>query len=188
MTCIPHAYLLHDALSTQLLPYGLPASRFPRLESCCVFRGSGEQLNDAFLVGLEVPPGSRVVGYTVQEAGLRGLPGLYLTSVKRGAGVVHAVGPDFIISTSDVLFFAGELNEVRCFRTLQELGKSAIALFRFSAVLHAGPLRIGHCSTWAMGHGGAGHRARGTGHGEFCVNSMLCLLSASPLGGACFCH
>ena len=44
---------------------------------------------------------------------MRGLPGLYLTSVKRGGSIIHAVGPDFIVATGDVLFFAGELSQVR---------------------------------------------------------------------------
>lgn len=36
----------------------------------------------SFLVGLEVPTHSRVVGISVDEAGLRGLDGLYLASVR----------------------------------------------------------------------------------------------------------
>ena len=52
------------------------------------------------------------IGRTLAEAGLRGLDGLYLTSVKRASTVIHAVGPDFIIMQSDVLFFAGELKMV----------------------------------------------------------------------------
>lgn len=90
-----------------------PLSPQPPRAARCSGGDGGHHFGDAFLVGLAVQPGSRVAGCTVQEAGLRGLPGLYLTSVKRGAGVVHAVGPDFIVSTGDVLFFAGELHEAR---------------------------------------------------------------------------
>lgn len=57
--------------------------------------------------------GSPAIGRSLAEAGLRGLDGLYLTSVKRSATVVHAVGPDFIIMRDDVLFFAGELTKVK---------------------------------------------------------------------------
>lgn len=70
-------------------------------------------IDDAFLVGLLVEAGSLAIGRTLAEAGLRGLDGLYLTSVKRSATVVHAVGPDFIIMRDDILFFAGELTKVR---------------------------------------------------------------------------
>lgn len=64
-------------------------------------------------MGLLVQAGSPAIGRTLADAGLRGLDGLYLTSVKRSATVVHAVGPDFIIMRDDVLFFAGELSKVK---------------------------------------------------------------------------
>lgn len=70
-------------------------------------------MDDAFLVGLLVDAGSPAIGRSLAEAGLRGLDGLYLTSVKRSATVIHAVGPDFIIMRDDVLFFAGELTKVK---------------------------------------------------------------------------
>lgn len=77
---------------------------------CC----SGDStLEDAFLVGLSVGAGSPAIGRSLAEAGLRGLDGLYLTSVKRSATVIHAVGPDFIVMRDDVLFFAGELAGVK---------------------------------------------------------------------------
>jgi TrkA-C domain len=69
-------------------------------------------LEDAFLVGLKVLADSPATGRTVAEAGLRGLDGLYLTSVKRGDQVIHAVGPDFLVLAKDILFFAGDLPKV----------------------------------------------------------------------------
>ena len=77
---------------------------------CCRDEGS---IEDAFLVGLLVDAGSPAIGRSLAGAGLRGLDGLYLTSVKRSATVIHAVGPDFIIMRDDVLFFAGELTKVK---------------------------------------------------------------------------
>lgn len=77
---------------------------------CCRDAGS---IEDAFLVGLLVDAGSPAIGRSLAGAGLRGLDGLYLTSVKRSATVIHAVGPDFIIMRDDVLFFAGELTKVK---------------------------------------------------------------------------
>lgn len=69
--------------------------------------------NDAFLVGMEVLPSSSVVSKTVDVAGLRGLDGLYLTCVKRGDRVTHAVAPDFTVLAGDVLFFAGDVAKVQ---------------------------------------------------------------------------
>jgi hypothetical protein len=59
-----------------------------------------------------VQTGSPAIGRSVAEAGLRGLDGVYLTSVKRGEQVIHAVGPDFIVLPGDILFFAGDLPKV----------------------------------------------------------------------------
>jgi K+/H+ antiporter YhaU regulatory subunit KhtT len=41
-------------------------------------------------------------------AGLRNLDGQYVTSVRRGSELVHAVGPEFMLATGDVLYLSGE--------------------------------------------------------------------------------
>lgn len=77
-----------------------------------MYRRADDGLEDAFLVGLQVQTGSPAIGRTVVQAGLRGLDGLYLTSVKRGETITHAVGPDYVILHNDILFFAGDLPKV----------------------------------------------------------------------------
>ena len=67
--------------------------------------------SENFTVGCSVRHNSPACGKTVADAGLRGLDGLYLTSVQRGAKVVNAVGPDFMINESDILFFTGLVDE-----------------------------------------------------------------------------
>jgi hypothetical protein len=76
------------------------------------YRKAGHALEDAFFVGLQVRASSQVIGSTVAEAGLRGLDGLYLTSVKRGGTTTHAVSPEFVLLKDDILFFAGDLSKV----------------------------------------------------------------------------
>lgn len=71
-----------------------------------------EPLASAFLVGMQVCSGSPAAGRTVAEAGLRGLGGVFLTSVRRRGTVSHAVGPDHLLATGDVLFFAGDLSKL----------------------------------------------------------------------------
>jgi hypothetical protein len=78
--------------------------------NCC--RKADHSLEDAFLVGLQVQSSSHVIGSTVALSGLRGLDGLYLTSVKRGETITHAVSPDFVLLQDDILFFAGDLPKV----------------------------------------------------------------------------
>jgi di/tricarboxylate transporter len=63
--------------------------------------------NGDFFIGLMVKPSSPAIGMTIEDAGLRHLEGVYLTSVRRQGRVLHAVGSEFIISSGDVLYFSG---------------------------------------------------------------------------------
>ena len=60
------------------------------------------------LAASQVLPTSEIVGRTVEGAGLRGLDGLYLTSVIRGETVARAIGRDFLLQAGDILLFTGE--------------------------------------------------------------------------------
>eukprot|EP01025_Chloroclados_australasicus_P010269 TRINITY_DN140_c1_g1_i2.p1 TRINITY_DN140_c1_g1~~TRINITY_DN140_c1_g1_i2.p1 ORF type:complete len:897 (-),score=140.21 TRINITY_DN140_c1_g1_i2:813-3503(-) len=66
-----------------------------------------------FMLGLQVPASSSVANKTIESAGLRGLDGLYLASVKRDGTVFHAVGPEFVLAAWDVLYFTGMLDKVQ---------------------------------------------------------------------------
>ena len=59
------------------------------------------------LVGARVEGWSPAVGHTVAASGLRGLPGLYLVSVRRGEALLRAIGPEFILNQGDILYFTG---------------------------------------------------------------------------------
>ncbi|EEH51451.1 divalent Anion:Na+ symporter family [Micromonas pusilla CCMP1545] len=65
--------------------------------------GRGEDL----IVGARLQAWSAAVGRTVAGSGLRGLPGLYLVSVKRDETLMRAVGPEFVLAQGDVLYFTG---------------------------------------------------------------------------------
>eukprot|EP00890_Picochlorum_soloecismus_P001706 jgi/Picsp_1/2536/NSC_00767-R1_sodium sulfate co-transporter len=60
-----------------------------------------------FFIGLLVKPSSPDVGMTIEDAGLRHLEGVYLTSVRRRGKVIHAVGSEFSIASGDILYFSG---------------------------------------------------------------------------------
>ena len=66
---------------------------------------------DDFLIGLQVLPSSPCVGRSVETAGLRGLPGLFLVCVRRCGETYHAVGPEFVLAAGDVLYFTGVLDQ-----------------------------------------------------------------------------
>ena len=63
-------------------------------------------------VAMAVPAGSPMIGKSIEDAGLRALPGLYLFGIHRNSSDLHAVGPDEIIQENDRLLFTGILDSV----------------------------------------------------------------------------
>ncbi|MCB0395132.1 MAG: SLC13 family permease [Flavobacteriales bacterium] len=60
-----------------------------------------------YFVEAEVQQGSRLVGVSVEDAGLRNLRGLYLIEVVRQKKTIAPVSPGEILETGDVLIFTG---------------------------------------------------------------------------------
>ncbi len=65
-----------------------------------------------YQVEMVVRNDSPVAGRSIEEAGLRHLPGLYLTQIERGEQVMSAVGPDEVLHGGDILSFTGILESV----------------------------------------------------------------------------
>jgi len=61
---------------------------------------------------MTVEPGGSLVGQTIEEAGLRHLPGLYLAEIQREDEVVSNVGPSERLRASDLLILVGALESV----------------------------------------------------------------------------
>lgn len=82
-------------------------------------RRRGPQSNDEdaareYLAEVELIGDSPLVGRTVQEAGLRGLPGLFLVEIRRAAGfVVRPVAPQDRLRAGDHLVFTGLADTVK---------------------------------------------------------------------------
>lgn len=60
-----------------------------------------------YTTAMRVEPASRLVGQTVEEAGLRHLPGLYLVEIDRDGRTLTPVAPDETLRGEDRLVFAG---------------------------------------------------------------------------------
>ena len=60
-----------------------------------------------YTVEMIVEPGSPIVDKTIEDAGLRHLPGMYLVEINRGDDVIGAVSPLFRLQAEDRLVFAG---------------------------------------------------------------------------------
>ena len=65
-----------------------------------------------YTVELVVQPGGPLVGKSVEVAGLRHLPGLFLAEIERGQLVLPAVAPTEVLQASDRLIFVGIVESV----------------------------------------------------------------------------
>ena len=65
-----------------------------------------------YLVELMVQPTCPLIGKTVEEAGLRQLPGLFLIEISRGDEVITPVTPNDIIASHDRMVFTGVVETI----------------------------------------------------------------------------
>ena len=72
-------------------------------------------------VVMRVEEGSPIVGSSIEAAGLRSLPGLYLFGIERDGKVLHAVSPEEPLAAGDRLLFAGILESVVDLRRIRGL-------------------------------------------------------------------
>ncbi|MBN2520881.1 MAG: SLC13 family permease [Bacteroidales bacterium] len=75
-----------------------------------------------YLVEAQIRPNSKLIGKTIEEAGLRNLKGLFLVEVIRKSYKITAVSPNVVLNEEDILIFAGETG------TIADLIKSDIGL------------------------------------------------------------
>jgi di/tricarboxylate transporter len=74
-----------------------------------------EQLGETrreYLAEMLVQPGCRLVGQSVEGAGLRQLPGLFLIEIERDGNIIGPVGPDDVIEADDRLVFTGIVSSI----------------------------------------------------------------------------
>ncbi len=94
----------------------------PRLlGQAAALRPSAPEGAREYTVRMRVAPGSAVEGLTIEEAGLRHLPGLYLVEVQRGGQVLAAVGPHVRLCAEDRLLFTGIVEGVADLRRIRGL-------------------------------------------------------------------
>lgn len=73
------------------------------------------------------------VGKTIEEAGLRNLPGLYLMEIERGGEVIPAVGPTQKLFGGDRLVFVGMLDSLVDLHKMRGLIPAAGQVFKMDA-------------------------------------------------------
>ena len=65
-----------------------------------------------YLVDMRLEPSCRLVGDTIEVAGLRHLPGLFLVEIVRKGKCITPVRPDEVLHADDVLTFTGVLSTI----------------------------------------------------------------------------
>ncbi|MFH1464377.1 MAG: SLC13 family permease [Pseudomonadota bacterium] len=89
-----------------------------------------ERARREFLAEVEVLADSPLAGRSVQQAGLRHLPGLFLAEIRRaGGGVLSPVGPEDLLARGDHLVFVGQaetVGDLRAFPGLQPVGEASL--------------------------------------------------------------
>lgn len=74
-----------------------------------------------YMVAMRVESDSPVVGRSIEQAGLRHLPGLFLVQVERDGQTLPAVGPELRLLAGDELLFTGVVDSVADLRRIRGL-------------------------------------------------------------------
>lgn len=100
--------------------------------------GAMEQFENVreYMVEMVIQPGSELHGQSVQSAGLRNLPALFLVEVLRNEQVFSVVDPGMILLSGDRLVFAGAVDSVMELRTIRGLVPAPDQLFKLDAKDH----------------------------------------------------
>lgn len=74
-----------------------------------------------YTVEVQVEAGGPLVGKSIEEAGLRHLPGLYIAEIQRDDGIIAAAKPNERLQADDVLILVGALESVVDLRKIRGL-------------------------------------------------------------------
>lgn len=83
-----------------------------------------------------VPAQSNLSGKTIEQAGLRNLPGCFLIEIDRDGETIPAVGPDQVLHVGDRLVFAGVVDAVKDLQNQRGLQPATDQVFKLNAPRH----------------------------------------------------
>jgi di/tricarboxylate transporter len=86
-----------------------------------------------YTVEMLVQPGSPLAGKSIEAAGLRHLPGLFLAEIEREGVVIPAVSPQEILHGGDRLLFVGNVESVVELQKIRGLAPATDEVFKLSA-------------------------------------------------------
>ncbi len=85
-----------------------------------------------YTVEMMVEPASTLVGRSIEEAGLRHLPGMYLMEIDRDGELIPVVGPEERLQASDRLVFAGVIESVVDLQKIRGLTPATSQVFKLN--------------------------------------------------------
>jgi len=93
------------------------------------------QLDDprSYTIEMLVEPDSPLIGKTIEQAGLRHLPGVFLAEVDRDGFVLPAVSPDERLRSNDRLVFVGVVESVVDLQKIRGLVPATDQVFKLTA-------------------------------------------------------
>ncbi|MBT8447497.1 MAG: anion permease, partial [Gammaproteobacteria bacterium] len=97
--------------------------------------GGGEDVRE-YTIEMIVEAGGDLVGQTVEQAGLRGLPGLFLIEIDRESEVLPAVSGSVQLRGDDRLVFAGVVESVADLQKIRGLRPATNQVFKINEPRH----------------------------------------------------
>lgn len=99
-----------------IAPWGIPYAIWGWIFMCLTQRwllpGNTSKFEKDLLIALSVLPKSPAIKKSILDSGLRHQQGVTLSVVMRKGALIRNPAPDFIIEEGDLLYFAGELDQV----------------------------------------------------------------------------
>ncbi|MCM1982081.1 SLC13 family permease [Lyngbya confervoides] len=83
-----------------------------------------------YTVEMRVVPESPIVGKSIEKAGLRHLPHLYLAEVRRGDQLLPAIGPQQVLQGDDQLLFVGVVDSILDLQRIRGLEPATDQVFK----------------------------------------------------------
>ena len=101
-------------------------------------RSAGAKLSDPrqYTVEMRVEPGSPVDGQTIEGAGLRHLPGVYLAAIERDGESLVGIGPEQVLRGEDQLVFVGVVDSIVDLQRTRGLVPATRQLFKLTDPRH----------------------------------------------------